>query len=194
MKTTIVGGSGYVGGELLRLLVGHPQVELSQVTSESNAGRFLHTVHPNLRGATKLKFSSIDELEACDMLFLALPHGSAATRIEQFAELSPFIIDCSADFSLRDPATYEQWYGEEHANPDWLERFARETRAMPEIQGVYRTSGELDYLIRARVSDVAAYDALYQRLIRRIRLADVSASFVMQEIKETTALPLTYTR
>ena len=79
-------------------------------------------------------------------------------------------------------------------DPDWLERFARETRAMPEIQGVYRTSGELHYLIRARVPDVAAYDALYQRLIRRIRLADVSASFVMQEIKETTALPLTYAR
>ena len=77
-------------------------------------------------------------------------------------------------------------------DPDWLETFARETRSMPEIQGVYRTSGDLDYLIRARVPDVAAYDALYQRLIRKVRLADVSASFVMQEIKETTALPLTY--
>lgn len=77
-------------------------------------------------------------------------------------------------------------------DPDWLETFARETRAIPEIQGVYRTSGDLDYLIRARVPDVAAYDALYQRLIRKIRLADVSASFVMQEIKETTALPLSY--
>ena len=77
-------------------------------------------------------------------------------------------------------------------DPDWLEAFARETRSMPEIQGVYRTSGELDYLIRARVPDVAAYDALYQRLIRKVRLADVSASFVMQEIKETTALPLNY--
>ena len=77
-------------------------------------------------------------------------------------------------------------------DPEWLETFARETGAMPEIQGVYRTSGDLDYLIRARVPDVAAYDALYQRLIRKVRLADVSASFVMQEIKETTALPLNY--
>ena len=77
-------------------------------------------------------------------------------------------------------------------DPGWLETFARETSAMPEIQGVYRTSGDLDYLIRARVPDVAAYDALYQRLIRKVRLADVSASFVMQEIKETTALPLNY--
>ena len=77
-------------------------------------------------------------------------------------------------------------------DPAWLETFARETRAIAEIQGVYRTSGDLDYLIRARVPDVAAYDALYQRLIRRVRLADVSASFVMEEIKETTALPLNY--
>ena len=77
-------------------------------------------------------------------------------------------------------------------DPNWLETFARVTRSMPEIQGVYRTSGQLDYLIRARVPDVAAYDALYQRLIRKVRLADVSASFVMQEIKETTALPLNY--
>ena len=77
-------------------------------------------------------------------------------------------------------------------NPEWSEEFARETSTMPEIQGVYRTSGDLDYLIRARVPDVAAYDALYQRLIRKIRLADVSASFVIQEIKETTVLPLNY--
>lgn len=79
-------------------------------------------------------------------------------------------------------------------DPDWLETFARETSAMQEIQGVYRTSGDLDYLIRARVPDMAAYDALYQRLIRKVRLADVSASFVMQEIKETTALPLNYAK
>lgn len=77
---------------------------------------------------------------------------------------------------------------------DWLETFARETRAMPEILGVYRTSGDLDYIIRARVPDVAAYDDLYQRLIRKVRLADVSASFVMEEIKETTLLPLHYAK
>lgn len=79
-------------------------------------------------------------------------------------------------------------------DPDWLERFARAVAELPEIQGVYRTSGELDYLIRARVPDVAAYDALYQRLIRKVRLSDVSASFVMEEIKETTELCPDYVR
>lgn len=73
---------------------------------------------------------------------------------------------------------------------DWLERFAKATRDMPEILGAYRMSGDLDYLIHARVADVKGYDRLYQDLTRRIELADVSASFVMEEIKETTELPL----
>ena len=77
----------------------------------------------------------------------------------------------------------------DHA-PDWLERFAEATRDIPEILGAYRMTGDLDYLIRARVADVKAYDALYQRLIRRVELADVSASFVMEELKETTILPV----
>lgn len=74
--------------------------------------------------------------------------------------------------------------------PDWLARFARATQDMPEILGAYRMTGDLDYLIRARVADVKAYDALYQQLTRRVDLADVSASFVMEELKETTALPV----
>lgn len=74
--------------------------------------------------------------------------------------------------------------------PDWLERFARATREMPEILGAYRMTGELDYLVRARVPDMAGYDALYQRLIRRVEMSDVSASFVMEQIKDTTALPV----
>jgi len=74
--------------------------------------------------------------------------------------------------------------------PDWLEQFSKATRSMPEILGVYRMTGDLDYLIRARVADMAGYDQLYQDLIRKVPLSDVSASFVMEEIKETTQLPL----
>lgn len=77
----------------------------------------------------------------------------------------------------------------QHA-PDWLEKFSAATRAMPEILGVYRMSGDLDYLIRARVKDMAGYDQLYQRLIRRVPLSDASASFVMEQIKDTHHLPL----
>ena len=74
---------------------------------------------------------------------------------------------------------------------DWLEKFARTTQTIPEITGTYRMSGDLDYLIRARVADMADYDRLYQTLIARVPMGDVSASFVMEEIKDTTELPLT---
>ena len=74
--------------------------------------------------------------------------------------------------------------------PDWLATFSKATHDMPEILGVYRMTGDLDYLIRARVADMAGYDRLYQSLIRKVPLSDVSASFVMEEIKETTQLPL----
>ena len=123
VTTSIVGGSGYVGGELLRLLLGHPEVTVQQITSQQHAGRFVHGVHPNLRGATRLKFSPVEALEPCDLLFLALPHGRAAEQIKQFAALAPRIIDLSADFRLNDPAAYEEWYGRSHPAPEWLNKF-----------------------------------------------------------------------
>lgn len=75
-------------------------------------------------------------------------------------------------------------------SPDWLERFRAAVRAMPEILGAYRMTGDLDYLIRARVADMADYDRLYQRLIDRVEMGDVSASFVMEELKDSHVLPL----
>ena len=75
-------------------------------------------------------------------------------------------------------------------DPDWLTRFRAAVISLPEITGVHRTSGELDYVLRARVADVKAYDRLYQRLIAKVPLADVNASFVMEDVKDTTALPL----
>ena len=80
-----MGASGYVGGQPLRLLLQHPQVEVAQVTSERNAGAYVHFTHPNLRGATKLQFVSAADLAPCDLLFLGLPHGGAMDRIEHFA-------------------------------------------------------------------------------------------------------------
>ncbi len=75
-------------------------------------------------------------------------------------------------------------------DPEWLESFAKATREMPEVTAAYRMTGDLDYLVQVRVADMAAYDAFYQRLIRRVEMSDVSASFVMEELKSTTALPL----
>jgi len=129
-RVSIVGASGYTGGDLLRYLLRHPHVTLHQVTSESNAGNFVHSVHPNLRKLTPLQFVSSKVLEPTDILFLALPHGEAQKRIEQFAALATVIIDLSADFRLKDMAVYKRYYGEDHAAPAWAERF---TYGLPEV-------------------------------------------------------------
>ena len=129
LSASIVGGAGYVGGELLRLLLFHPHLTMKQITSASQTGRFVYVSHPNLRDQTSLKFSHPEELTDCDILFLAQPHGVAAKSIEKFANLAERIIDTSADFRLNDPATYEQWYGEPHPAPDWLAKF---TYGLPE--------------------------------------------------------------
>lgn len=123
LRVSIVGGSGYGGGELLRLLSSHPEVELAQVTSRSQAGTFVHSVHPNLRGRVKLTFVRPTELEPCDVLFLAMPHGEAGRSIDRYTSLAPRIVDLSADFRLRDVGAYRRWYGEDHPSPTWLDRF-----------------------------------------------------------------------
>jgi N-acetyl-gamma-glutamyl-phosphate/LysW-gamma-L-alpha-aminoadipyl-6-phosphate reductase len=125
-----VGASGYTGGELLRLLLAHPQVEVVAATSERNAGKFVYQVHPHLRGRTALRFVTQDSLEACDVLFLALPHGQAQQHIERYAALAERIIDLSADFRLRDAGIYAQTYGSTHAAPEWLPCFVY---GLPEI-------------------------------------------------------------
>ncbi|MGC8800070.1 MAG: N-acetyl-gamma-glutamyl-phosphate reductase [Chloroflexus sp.] len=137
LRVSIVGASGYVGGELLRLLLDHPHVTIIQATSARNAGRYLYQVHPNLRGRTNLQFVHPDTLQPCDLLFLALPHGEAAQAIERYAGLAERIIDCSADFRLRDPAVYQQWYGQPHPAPVWLERFVY---GLPEVNRVALTN------------------------------------------------------
>jgi LysW-gamma-L-alpha-aminoadipyl-6-phosphate/LysW-L-glutamyl-5-phosphate reductase len=127
---SIVGGSGYTGGELLRLLHFHPQVQVQQITSRQQAGQYVHTVHPNMRNVSRIQFTHPDQLDACDVLFLALPHGTSARQIAEYGALAPRIIDLSADFRLDTQERYTRWYGEAHPAPDWLERFAY---GLPEV-------------------------------------------------------------
>ena len=134
IQAGIVGGSGYTGGELLRLLHFHPAVEVTQVTSRAQAGRYIHSAHPNLRDVSRLKFIHPDALETCDLLFLCLPHKSSARQINRYAKLAHRLIDLSADFRLDCTATYQRWYGEDHPEPFWLERFVY---GLPEV---YRDS------------------------------------------------------
>jgi len=123
MRVGIIGGSGYVGGELLRLLLSHPQAEVTMVTSRKNAGEYVFGVHPNLRGLTQLKFLPLDLSRIknnCDLVFTATPHGSSVNFVPKLLEMGLKVIDMSADFRLKNPGDYVKWYGWEHAHPELL--------------------------------------------------------------------------
>ncbi len=123
VKVGIVGGTGYTGVELLRLLAGHPQVELSVITSRSEAGLPVADMFPNLRGHVELAFSEPDPLAlaACDVVFFATPNGVAMQSVPELLEAGVKIIDLAADFRLKDPAVWKEWYGIDHACPALLE-------------------------------------------------------------------------
>ncbi|MBT4604075.1 N-acetyl-gamma-glutamyl-phosphate reductase [archaeon] len=123
IKVSIVGASGYTGGELLRLLLMHPKVKVMQATSERNAKKLIKTVHPNLRHLRPIKFTSINDLVACDLLFLCLPHKTTMEKISQLKQLAPKIIDLSGDFRLKTKEDYQKWYEHEHTNPELLNQF-----------------------------------------------------------------------
>ncbi|XGI83566.1 N-acetyl-gamma-glutamyl-phosphate reductase [Halorutilales archaeon Cl-col2-1] len=120
IQASIIGGSGYTGGELLRLLVEHPEVEVSQVTSRSYERATVETLHPNLRGKTNLRFTSPDDLEEVDVLFTATPHGYTMEELPDLLEYGEKIIDLSGDYRLDDPADYDRWY-DPHPNTDLLD-------------------------------------------------------------------------
>lgn len=123
IKVGVVGGTGYTGVELLRLLALHPQVELAVITSRSEAGTAVADMFPNLRGHIDLCFSEPDPtaLQGCDLVFFATPNGTAMQMVPALLEAGLRVIDLAADFRLRDPALWERWYGQAHACPALLE-------------------------------------------------------------------------
>ena len=123
IKAAIVGGTGYTGVELLRLLAAHPEVELNAITSRSDAGQAVADMFPNLRGHVDLAFCEPDQagLTECDVVFFATPNGIAMQHAAALLEAGVRVIDLAADFRLKDPAEWAQWYGQPHACPDLLE-------------------------------------------------------------------------
>lgn len=134
MRVGIIGASGFVGGELLRILMIHPQTEVKVVTSRTYSGDYIHRVHPNLKSFTDLQFSdlNLDEItDQCDMVFTAVPHGTSVKIMPQLAASGIKIIDMSADYRLRNPKDYETWYGYTHPQPEMLDQF---TLGIPELK------------------------------------------------------------
>ncbi len=168
IKVGIVGGTGYTGVELLRLLVSHKNVELIAVTSRSAAGTKVADVFPNLRGHVELCYTAPDFglLQTCDLVFFATPNGTAMTLARDLLDIGVKLIDLSADFRLRDQQLWSQWYGMTHACPDLL---AEAVYGLPEVNrreiksarlvanpGCYPTAVQLGFLplIEAGLIDV----------------------------------------
>lgn len=122
-RVSVIGGSGYIGGEILRILSGMNAIEIAQVTSGSQEGQYVYYAHPNLRGVLDTRFTSPDEIEDVDLIFSALPHGTSHSRMKEVMEHAPHVIDVSADFRLNDAETYRNWYGQEHSSPELLDGF-----------------------------------------------------------------------
>ncbi len=158
IKVGIVGGTGYTGVELLRLLAHHPQVELKAITSRKEAGMPVAEMFPNLRGHVELAFSTPEEagLEHCDVVFFATPNGVAMQQTRALLDAGVKVIDLAADFRIKDVAVWEQWYKMEHACPDLV---AEAVYGLPEINrasirgarlianpGCYPTAVQLGFL------------------------------------------------
>lgn len=154
----IVGGTGYTGVELLRLLLRHPGVEIRAITSRAESGVPVHKLFPSLRGQTSLVFSAPEEasLEGCDAVFFATPHGVAMESAGALLDAGVRVIDLSADFRLRDVSAWERWYGHRHEAPGLCETavyglpernraLIREARLVA-APGCYPTAVQLGFL------------------------------------------------
>ncbi|ADE16589.1 N-acetyl-gamma-glutamyl-phosphate reductase [Nitrosococcus halophilus Nc 4] len=159
IRAGIVGGTGYTGVELLRLLANHPNVEIAAITSRTEAGAAVSELFPNLRGHLELCFTEPEPTrlaDECDVVFFATPHGVAMDMVPALLAQNTRVIDLSADFRLSDPVVWERWYGRPHAAPDLL---AEAVYGLPEINretiaqarlvacpGCYPTAVQLGFL------------------------------------------------
>jgi N-acetyl-gamma-glutamyl-phosphate/LysW-gamma-L-alpha-aminoadipyl-6-phosphate reductase len=125
---SVIGGSGFTGGELLRLLEGHPEFEVAQATSRSYENKTVGSIHPNLRGMD-LRFSSPEKLESVDVLFACTPHGVSMGQIDAFQDAADTVVDLSADFRLDSEEQYDEWY-DGHERPELLDE---SEYALPEL-------------------------------------------------------------
>ena len=168
IKVGIVGGTGYTGVELLRLLAQHTKVEIAAITSRADAGTSVSSMFPSLRGRVDLKFEDPERanLKACDVVFFATPNGVAMQQAPELLEAGVRVIDLAADFRLTDVAEWERWYGMQHASPGWV---AKAVYGLPEVNrasirdarlvanpGCYPTAVQLGFipLLKAGLVDV----------------------------------------
>lgn len=142
IQVGIVGGTGYTGVELLRLLANHPQTQVRVITSRAEAGVRVDDLYPNLRGFYDLQFvvPDFDELATCDVVFFATPHGVAQAMMPDLIKRGVRVIDLSADFRIRDHKLWAKWYGQEHGCPELL---PQAVYGLPEVNREQIASAQL---------------------------------------------------
>src|SRR5439155_1608807 len=179
VKVGVVGAAGYAGGELLRLLLGHPKVDEIVAGSESLAGKPIISAHPNLRKRTSLTFVHYEDVSRCDVLFLALPNG--AHRAHEFEDRATVLIDLSSDHRLRDPADYDRWYGSPHPRPALLDRwtYGRVDRSVTPVE-----------LVRGVLATAHAYTAapVDEKALWKIYRDAYAAEPFVRIVKERTGI------
>jgi N-acetyl-gamma-glutamyl-phosphate reductase len=158
IRVGIVGGTGYTGVELLRLLARHPEVQIASITSRGDAGTEVAQMFPNLRGRLRLRFEDPAKasLKSCDAVFFATPNGVAMAQAPSLLDAGVRIIDLAADYRIRDVADWSRWYGMQHASPDWV---GKAVYGLPEVNrpairnarlvanpGCYPTAVQLGFL------------------------------------------------
>ena len=158
IKVGIVGGTGYTGVELLRLLAQHPSVEIATITSRGDAGSPVSAMFPNLRGCVDLAFEdpATANLKACDVVFFATPNGVAMQQAPALLDAGVRVIDLAADYRITDIAEWEKWYGMQHASPEWVakavyglperNRAAIKTAQLVANPGCYPTAVQLGFM------------------------------------------------
>jgi N-acetyl-gamma-glutamyl-phosphate/LysW-gamma-L-alpha-aminoadipyl-6-phosphate reductase len=170
IRVAVVGAAGYIGGELLRLLISHPEVEVVAAVSSRFPGKRVDGVHPNLRSRTDLLFCSADDVNECDVVFLATPHRAAMTQLDRWIGQAKLVIDLTGDFRLDDAEVYQRYYGNVHAAPHLLGDF------VPGIPELYRERlRDADLISVPGCMAVAGVLALYPLVARG--LVEAKAQF-----------------
>lgn len=175
ITVSIYGASGYAGGEILRILLGHPKVKIQQVTSRQFANQPVTMVHPNLRKRTDLIFSNPSELKKCDVLFVALPNCESMKLMPKLKTFVKKIIDLGADYRLHDKTNFENWYHQKHENPEMLSKFAYGIAELHRNQikkASYVSCGGCE----ATVSILALYPLIKHNLIEERIIIDAKMS------------------
>jgi len=184
ITVSILGGSGYAGGELLRILLYHPHIILNQVTSRQYAGLPVSLAHPNLRKTTNMVFVSPANLEECDLLFTALPNGESMKYMPELIKKAKKVVDLGADYRIHSQKEFEEWYKQIHTFPKLLKKFVYGIAELHR-NSIKKSSYVATAGCEATVSILSLYPLVKHNLIKKNIIIDAKMSSSQAGMKPT---------